>query len=146
MELSMLTNQHAYLERLSLPKYFCPYSQCTYIQSGLSLFKRLNNIFSSCPTVLKSQSGWVYFSSFWWMNREPSISIFHLLLIFSFTRGSSIKHFLFFQNYDFQVHKRAKAIIMKIARITCKVHIFWEGHKLLQNLHFTFVWCSASQK
>ena len=27
-----------------------------------------------------------------------------------------------------------------------KVHIFWEGHKILQNLHFTFVLCSASQK
>ena len=27
-----------------------------------------------------------------------------------------------------------------------KVHIFWEGHKILQNLHHTFVLCSASQK
>ena len=27
-----------------------------------------------------------------------------------------------------------------------KVHIFWEGHKILQNLHLTFVICSASQK
>ena len=27
-----------------------------------------------------------------------------------------------------------------------KVHIFWEGHKILQNLHLTFVLCSASQK
>ena len=24
-----------------------------------------------------------------------------------------------------------------------KVHIFWEGHKILQNLHLTFVLCSA---
>ena len=28
----------------------------------------------------------------------------------------------------------------------CKVHIFWEGHKILQNLHLTFVLCSASPK
>ena len=28
----------------------------------------------------------------------------------------------------------------------CKVHIFWEGHKILQNLHLTFVLCSTSQK
>ena len=27
-----------------------------------------------------------------------------------------------------------------------KVHIFWEGHKLLRNLHLTFVLCRASQK
>ena len=27
-----------------------------------------------------------------------------------------------------------------------KVHIFWEGHKMLRNLHLTFVLCSASQK
>ena len=26
-----------------------------------------------------------------------------------------------------------------------KVHIFWEGHKILQNLHSRFVLCSASQ-
>ena len=27
-----------------------------------------------------------------------------------------------------------------------KVQIFWEGHKILRNLHLTFVLCSASQK
>ena len=27
-----------------------------------------------------------------------------------------------------------------------KVHIFWEGHKILRNLLLTFVLCSASQK
>ena len=27
-----------------------------------------------------------------------------------------------------------------------KVYIFWEGHKILRNLHLTFVLCSASQK
>ena len=27
-----------------------------------------------------------------------------------------------------------------------KAHIFWEGHKILRNLHLTFVLCSASQK
>ena len=29
---------------------------------------------------------------------------------------------------------------------THKVHLFWEGCKVLQNLHLTFVLCSASQK
>ena len=27
-----------------------------------------------------------------------------------------------------------------------KVHIFWEGHKILRNLHLSFVLCSASQR
>ena len=27
-----------------------------------------------------------------------------------------------------------------------KVHIFWEGHKILRNFHITFVLCSASPK
>ena len=27
-----------------------------------------------------------------------------------------------------------------------KVHIFWEGHKILQNLHFTFDWQYIGQK
>ena len=27
-----------------------------------------------------------------------------------------------------------------------KVHIFWEGHKILQNLHLTFVLCSACRR
>ena len=29
--------------------------------------------------------------------------------------------------------------------IKLKVHIFWGGHKILQNFHLTFVLCSASQ-
>ena len=29
--------------------------------------------------------------------------------------------------------------------VSFKVHIFWEGHKILRNLHLTFVLCSASQ-
>ena len=30
--------------------------------------------------------------------------------------------------------------------VACKVHIFREGHKILQNFHLTFVLCSTSQK
>ena len=29
---------------------------------------------------------------------------------------------------------------LKALKITIKVHIFWEGHKILQNLHLTFDW------
>ena len=36
--------------------------------------------------------------------------------------------------------------VSKILKVF-KVHIFWEGHKILQNLHLNFVLlCSASQK
>ena len=31
-------------------------------------------------------------------------------------------------------------------RFTCKVHIFWEGHKILRNLHLTFDYSTYSQK
>ena len=30
--------------------------------------------------------------------------------------------------------------------LTFKVHILWEGHNILRNLHLGFVLCSASQK
>ena len=26
-----------------------------------------------------------------------------------------------------------------------KVHIFWEDHKIFQNLHLTFVWCTVDK-
>ena len=38
----------------------------------------------------------------------------------------------------------SKVIFFKFVHI--KVHIFWEGHKILRNLHLAFVVCSASQK
>ena len=30
-------------------------------------------------------------------------------------------------------------------KVSFKVHIFWEGHTILQNLHQLFVLCTASQ-
>ena len=32
------------------------------------------------------------------------------------------------------------------AQFTGKVHIFWEGHKILRNLHLTFVYSTYKQK
>ena len=29
---------------------------------------------------------------------------------------------------------------LKICKYLCKVHIFWEGHKILRNLHLTLDW------
>ena len=31
-------------------------------------------------------------------------------------------------------------------KLAFKVHIFWEGHKILQNLHLTFDWHYIGQK
>ena len=40
----------------------------------------------------------------------------------------------------------AKGHLISKCPFVVKVHIFWEGHKILRNLHLTFVLCSASQK
>ena len=37
-------------------------------------------------------------------------------------------------------------LLCKAMQKSSKVHIFWEGPKILRNLHLTFVLCSASQK
>ena len=34
-------------------------------------------------------------------------------------------------------------LLISLGIIYIKVHIFWEGHKILQNLHLTFVLCSV---
>ena len=45
-------------------------------------------------------------------------------------------------NHDFHIARFA--IFMTF--IGHKVHIFWEGHKILRHLHLTFALCIASQK
>ena len=45
------------------------------------------------------------------------------------------------ENPYFKFHNKQKMVVHFL-----KVHIFWEGHKILRNLHLTFVLCSASQK
>ena len=41
---------------------------------------------------------------------------------------------------------KVKSNIVAFSDLKGKVHAFWEGLKILQNLHLTFVLCSASQK
>ena len=36
--------------------------------------------------------------------------------------------------------------IYRVVEQICKVHIFWEGHKILRNLHLTFDYATHSQK
>ena len=44
-------------------------------------------------------------------------------------------------------HRESAVIGMTALSIgKIKVHIFWDGHKILRNLHLTFVICNASQK
>ena len=45
-------------------------------------------------------------------------------------------------NYIFFTHVNNFNIIIYFI----KAHIFWEGHKILRNLHLTFVLCSATQR
>ena len=45
-----------------------------------------------------------------------------------------------------RVHPMTTITTIIIHKKSRHVHIFWEGHKILQNLHLTFVLCNASQK
>ena len=65
----------------------------------------------------------------------------HLLLQHIGKRGS------FFQQSGFQKMFDSHESLQQTKNITyCKVHIFWEGHKILQNLHLTFVCMYCRQK
>ena len=52
--------------------------------------------------------------------------------------------FMYIKNCRLFINKPAYYFVMSKS-VLCKVHIFWEGHKILRNLHLTFVLCSASQ-
>ena len=49
-------------------------------------------------------------------------------------------HFLFGIFFYFSWQNNKLVYLQRIG----KVHIFWEGHKILRNLHLTFAICSAS--
>ena len=67
-------------------------------------------------------------------------SILTLPLNFQFVRLCVYRYWYFWRN-TLQCVK----IIYEDVFELLKFHIFWEGHKILQNLHRTFVLCSASQ-
>ena len=48
--------------------------------------------------------------------------------------------------YVLDGHWSVNSVLRREIILNCKVHIFWEGHKIFRNLHLTFVLCSASQK
>ena len=50
-----------------------------------------------------------------------------------FWTSTSLRHFLLYKHWQ-------KVVIFE--RPSIKVHIFWEGHKILQNLHRGFILCS----
>ena len=52
----------------------------------------------------------------------------------------------FYNEFFFFLRSSEFVELWFVTKIVLKVHIFWEGHKILQNLHLTFVLCSASQK
>ena len=45
----------------------------------------------------------------------------------------------------FKLRKNRTGNTQQVVSYYFKVHIFWEGHKILRNLHLTFGLCSASQ-
>ena len=45
----------------------------------------------------------------------------------------------------FELHNRYAWFHVRMCS-SIKVHIFWEGHKILRNLHFTFDWHYIGQK
>ena len=50
---------------------------------------------------------------------------------------------------NFKNLKGAKIIFrlyLSVSVLFCRVHIFWEGHKILRNLHLTFDWHYIRQK
>ena len=53
---------------------------------------------------------------------------------------------LFLQGVSLKVQGQTIAISTHLVLQQYKVHIFWEGHKFLRNIHLTFVLCSANQK
>ena len=54
--------------------------------------------------------------------------------------------FRYGQYTQFWLSQRGTIGINGTLKLSIKVQIFWEGYKILQNLHLTFVLCSASQK
>ena len=50
------------------------------------------------------------------------------------------------KNFEGFLPKPLQISIKKYVNFFGQVQIFWEGHKILWNLHLTFVLCSASQE
>ena len=68
----------------------------------------------------------------------------HLYILIFLITGMNQMHFpdLKFSEYQSEHFQQKKPLTIA----AFKVHIFWEGHQVLRNLHLTFVLCSASQK
>ena len=54
------------------------------------------------------------------------------------------KFYLISLQFQFNNPKLQSTFIF--SKIFSKVHIFWEGHKILRNLHLTFVYSTYRQK
>ena len=64
-------------------------------------------------------------------------------------QATSISLDKFIHSFKLVLWVNVKGVIHKLNSMQgnkYKVHIFWEGHKILRNLHLTFVLRSASQK
>ena len=77
--------------------------------------------------ILKIVFDWKLQFGFW-VNPASQNCLLHHMNLWVFKRGP--------------IHIYQKGIFL--GNGSSKVHIFWEGHKILWNLHLTFVLCSAS--
>ena len=55
------------------------------------------------------------------------------------TKGHDLHEFWHYENWKWTIQTHCNIIV------TSKVHIFWEGHKILWNLHRRFVLCCNGQ-
>ena len=94
-----------------------------------NIFKRASNqsIKNESKKILKIVFDWKLQFGFW-VNPASQNCLLHHMNLWVFKRGP--------------IHIYQKGIFL--GNGSSKVHIFWEGHKILWNLHLTFVLCSAS--
>ena len=77
-----------------------------------------------------------------YFNKGPVRRSLAVFLFEYATRKPNLKWNLLFGYVTFGTY----AYIRTYEVVEIKVHIFWEGHKILRNLYLTFVLFSASQK
>ena len=83
-----------------------------------------------------------------WVTTYFSIICFWLRFIWAVIGSANCLYNsnFFFKALNFQDSKWYSIKYFSYFKVSPKVHIFWEGHKILRNLHLTCVLCSASQK
>ena len=111
---------------------------------------RCTNIIHSCQNMVGGKI------QICWKNCEPSFV--RKIYLWTHSNGKTSWKGSGWRDQELMKEKKKKADPLERATLLrrplldifrsffYKVHIFWEGHKILRNLHLTFVLWSASQK